>query len=124
MRIKGSIALVTVIVVSGILLATGVVIVLANADLALSAEGFLAQVHIDTTERTCLEECLYRVKLDPDFRGMVNFSNESGACTADITTDPIDPNIIEVDVTVAADEFARNSTIRVDISSEPYEIVD
>lgn len=120
---KGMIALVTVIVISGILLVTGIALVLASADLAMSAKGYAAKVNLQSTMRTCLEESIYKLKFDDTFTGQISHSGSSGSCTADVSDD-INPGIKNIDVTTLYGDYTNGKLFQVDVSQEPYQLLD
>ena len=117
-------ALITVIVLSGVLLASGIAIVLMVADLAIATESFTSRFRLEGTVRTCLEESLFKVKADPEFVGLVSYTNSGDSCDADVSDDLVDPSIKIVDITASIDGFSLVRSYSVDISQEPFQILD
>ena len=123
-RQRGSIALVTVVVIGGILLATGIAVVMLSADLSIATKNYSAKVLMESTLRTCLEESLFRVKADDAFTGNVTYSNGGGDCSALVEDDPVIPETKIVTVDAAYNEYASQQEFTVDISSEPFQVVE
>ncbi len=123
MNQKGMIALITVFVVSGVLLVTGIAVVLVSADLAMSTKGYMSKVNLQSTSRTCLEECLYKLKFDDTFVGQVTYADDSGSCVADVSDDS-SPGIKNIDLVSTFDGYSESQTHQVDVSEEPYRLLD
>ena len=121
---RGSIALITVIVISGILLASGIALTLLSADLALSTENYSARIRLEGSVRTCLEESLHHIKINKSFTGLVEYSENGDSCTADVSDDPGDPNMKVIVIEAAFEEFEANRTHRVDVTTEPFQLLE
>lgn len=123
-RTEGNIALITVIVVSGILMASGIAVVLLSTDLALSSKNYAAKVRMETALRTCLEESLFRVKADLDFVGNVSYTNGNQECSALVENDPVTPNMKIITVNASFESYGTSDVFRADVSSEPFQLIE
>ena len=123
-RTEGSIALITVIVISGILLASGIAVILLSADLAIASQDYSAKVRMESALRTCLEESLFRVKGDIDFVGDVSYTNGFQQCSSVVSDDPITPDVKIISVDASYDGYGTTDEFSVDVSSEPFQILD
>jgi len=121
---KGTIALVTVIVLSGILLSSGIAVVLLSADLALSSKNYAAKVRMETALRTCLEESLFRIKADLDFVGNVSYTNGHQECSALVENDPVTPDVKIITVNASFENYGTSDVFRADVSSEPFQLIE
>jgi hypothetical protein len=122
--LPGSIALITVIVISGILLASGIAVVMLSADLAMSSKNYTAKVRMETALRTCLEESLFRVKSDLDFEGNVSYTNGYQECNALVEDDPVTPDVKIISVEASVEDYVTSDVFRADVSSEPFQLID
>ena len=84
---NGSISLTTVLMVSSILLASGLTLVISTVDLSLSTKSFNSQIQAKSRAKTCLEESLYKISKMPSYTGTVNFSYTDGSCSSTIQND-------------------------------------
>ena len=121
-RPRGTIALITVLIVSSMLLSTGVAIVLSSIDLTLSASNINGKLAAEGLIRTCLEESMMKLKYDPAYTGNVNYNNGQGSCTA-VISDNANPDYKDVSVTTDAQGYVMNSNYTADISQNPFELV-
>ncbi len=121
---RGSVALITVIVLCGILLVSGITIVLMSADLTLSTENYSARTHLDMSLRTCIEESLQRVKMDVTYTGDISFSWNGDSCSATVDDDPVIPGVKRITVDASFEEYEAQREYGYDVSVEPFEPVD
>ncbi|MDD3661959.1 MAG: hypothetical protein PHG63_02730 [Candidatus Dojkabacteria bacterium] len=121
---SGSVALITVIVITGLLLATGIAAVLTSADLAVSVRDHQHKMRVGHVVRSCLEEALLRIKDDESFAGNFSFSMVGGSCEVGVGVDPLDPDLRTIDIVSTADGFEKSRQYTVNISLNPYQLVE
>ena len=121
---KGSIALLTVIVVTAILLASGMSLVLVSSDLIIASKDYSNVQRISLVQRTCLEESLSRVKKNDSFTGTVAYNGGQDTCSSLVENDPVNPSIKVLTITGTTDGYSLVDVVHVDISVEPYHIVE
>lgn len=122
-KYEGAIALTTVIIISGLLIASGITIVLTSIDLRKSTESSIGVVRSDINSRTCLEESVQRLKYDTTYTGSLSVTLTNGSCEADISDD-IDPNNKVINYTGIFEQASVEYTIRLDISEYPFSIIE
>jgi hypothetical protein len=119
---KGSVALTTVIVLSGILIAAAATLTLVTIDLrqgtALSIDYTEAQIHIDT----CIEESVQRLKYLPTFTGEITVDFDNGSCRSTIS-DGAQPGIKLVEMESSSGEAMYMKSISVDTTDYPFEVI-
>ncbi len=120
---KGSAALTTVILVSGILFSAGLGLILLSMDLALTSKGFNLKTRTEFNTLSCLEESLRLIKNNESFVGTISPNNPVGSCTANITIDSVNPNYRVVQVTSSIQNYTFSKTEKVDISTDPITLV-
>jgi type II secretory pathway pseudopilin PulG len=84
-KVKGVIALTTLLVVTAILLFSGLTLLITSSDLtqsvARSSRALLAEVYA----KSCLEEAMYKISRDSNYTGTVTNSFSDGNCQAAVT---------------------------------------
>lgn len=119
-----SIALITVIIVSAILLAIGTSLVISSMDLTMSSKNALASTYSYSLRRTCLEEAMYKLRYDSSYSIGITVNTEKGTCTATILPHDTEPDMRFIDITTQYDNYTTEETKTVDLSQNPFEIVD
>jgi len=119
---KGSVALTTVIVISAILLFSGISILITNIDLTRVANDYNNRLVVTLGIESCFEESLYKLKYDRTYTGTINLSNGFGDCSSLIEDDGVD--IKKFTLTSNLDEYYYEVTRRVDISVFPFVRLD
>ena len=120
---KGSVALTTVILVSGILLTIGVTIILIGKDLAKSSRSYFNYVQAEINSTTCLEEGLERVKKNLSIEDTFTIPLQEGSCTVIISNDT-NPGIKKFEITSEYQENSYGIIKKVDTSKNPFEIFE
>ena len=120
---KGSVALTTVILVSGILLTIGVTIILIGIDLAKSSRSYFNYVQAEINSTTCLEEGLERVKKNLSIEDTFTIPLQEGSCTVIISNDT-NPGIKKFEITSEYQENSYGIIKKVDTSKNPFEIFE
>lgn len=114
---KGSIALTTVIVLTGILLLGGITLTLNSIDLSSGTKDYFARNLAETRLRSCIEESLLKLKSNQAFAGNVVVTYSDGNCTSVISNESATVKILTITSTV--DEYTLSEIKRVDISTDP-----
>ncbi|MBW7953685.1 MAG: hypothetical protein QY330_00605 [Candidatus Dojkabacteria bacterium] len=125
-RKKGLIALSTLIIVTAILLVGGITLLITSADLAKATRSYNQILYTGLRSRSCLEEALYRLRIDPFFTGSVILpfpdSYPDGNCSASISN--LSGNLRQISVTSVFEDVTITKTSTVDISTNPPTLVD
>jgi hypothetical protein len=122
-RYSGVIALTTVIIISGLLIASGITIVLTSIDLRKSTKSNVGIVRADINSRTCLEESVQRLKYDTSYTGSLMVTLSEGSCEANITDD-INPDNKVISYKGSSNESSVSYTVRLDITEYPFSIIE
>lgn len=111
---KGSIALTTVLMVSAILLASGLTLILTSIDLSFASKNFNSYQLSKIRSKTCLEESLYKISKNPSYTGTVSYTYSDGSCTAIITNDLVISTTKIVSINTTLNVYNYSETKRVD----------
>lgn len=120
---KGSVALTTVILVSGILLTIGVTIILVGIDLSKSSRSYFNYIQAEIYSTSCIEEGLDRVKRNLSLVGTITIPLEEGSCTI-IITNETNPSIKIFDISSIYQENTYKIIKKVDTSKNPFEVFE
>jgi hypothetical protein len=120
---EGSVALITVLIITATLLSTGVALVLISLDLSMATKDALSRQRVEAMKQTCVEESLSRLKASAGYSGTLTYSYNGDTCSSTVTTDLNDPNVRVLAVTGTTDGYSLDETVRVDISTEPFHVL-
>jgi hypothetical protein len=119
---KASVALTSVLLISAILLSSGITLVLTNIDLARASKDFFALQKNKLNAETCLEESLFDIKQNFSYTGTFNYSNPVGSCTA-VVSDGTPSTIKIVEMTSIVGDYYYRTTVRIDTTQNPIAVV-
>jgi hypothetical protein len=108
----------------GVLISSGIIVLMSSMDLATSSKDSFNLYLNEMRSRSCLEEGLIRIKNDPTYTGQASITYTNGLCTVDISNDPSNPVMKIFLVNSTVDTYNYSITKKVDISQEPYLIVE
>ncbi len=119
---SASVALTTVVLLSGILLVTAVAIVISNLDISMAIKNVESFNIAKLNTFSCIEESIYKLKFEPTFTGNIVVNDLNDSCTAVVSNDA-NPNYKTITSTSNTDGTNYTTTITVDISMNPFEII-
>jgi|SRR6185369_8776896 len=118
---KGSVALTTVIVVTAILLISGVSLALTSGDLAKATKNFTNRFIAKAYSQSCLEESLLKIK--SGYTGTFTMTVDLGSCSSTVAINGSNSNYR--DLTLQGVQGSNNfkETRTYDISQTPYLLI-
>lgn len=123
-RLKSAnVALTTVIVVSAILLFSGVSLVLTSIDLGLASRDFHTSVVLTGGLNSCFEEALAQISANASYTGSVNMSTESFECTAVVIISGENSNWRVITLTSSKNGYTDTATKTIDASQPKLPLV-
>ncbi len=121
---KGSVALTTVIIISGILIFGGVVAVISSIDV-INATNNNINVEISKIySGTCFQESLHKLKTNPGYEGTVNYADNGNNCSAVVTTNSGNSDIKDIQISSTYNNHTFTEFKQIDTSTDPFEIID
>lgn len=120
---KGSAALTAVIILSAIMISTGLTLTLVAVDNTRVTSMMRSTSQAESYAMSCVEEALRTIKGDNNYTGEVSINSVNINCTAtisDISEGEYDKKVVAEGV---VDEYTRTITKKVDIDEEVF-IVD
>ncbi len=124
MKLKGYVALTTVLVILPLLLITGVNAVYSNmTSLIVGKMNYDYQI-LQTNAETCLEESVYKIKWGVDYTGTFTIDMEDWSCTSTVTNKDLEPaiKVIEMDLTDKNNSVQKHVIKELNINSNPFEL--
>jgi hypothetical protein len=121
-RTKAAVALTTLIVVSSMLLLSGVTLMMINIDLAHSNKSVNSNMINRINADSCLEEGLLRLSNDPSYTGTFSLTFEDGNCNGTISNDTI-PNTKIILIDSDFDGYTYHKEEKVNMSTNPISLV-
>lgn len=124
MKLKGYVALTTVLVILPLLLITGVNAVYSNmTSLIVGKMNYDYQI-LQTNAETCLEESVYKIKWGVDYTGTFTIDMEDWSCTSTVTNKDLEPaiKVIEMDLTDKNNSAQKHVVKELNINSNPFEL--
>jgi hypothetical protein len=126
MKLKGYVALTTVLVMLPLLLLTGLnTLYNSITDLIIGKMNYDYQI-LDTALDSCLEETVYRIKWEVDYTGEFVMDMIDYSCTSTVSNkDPIlEPGIkiVEIEVTDPINSIERSITKELNSNINPFEL--
>lgn len=122
-KLRGIIALVTIILVSNILLLSGVSLLISSIDQSKAVVSNKSIGMIQLHTRSCLEESLFRINILRTYTGSIGLNLGDYSCQADVVDDPGNPNLKNIQITGTKGEYNYVESIVADISGEKVVIV-
>jgi hypothetical protein len=124
MKLKGYVALTTVLVILPLLLITGVNAIYSNmTSLIVGKMNYDYQI-LQTHAETCLEESVYKIKWGVDYTGTFTLDMEDWSCTSTVTNKDLEPGtkVIEMDLTDKNNNVQKHVVKELNINSNPFEL--
>lgn len=117
---SGNIALTTVLVFSGMLVLTGITIIIQAIDFGSSTSSYTHQIYAQNTSFSCLEESLFKISSNPSYTGSFQISSTNGG-TCDATVTGTAPNkSVSIESSYRSSNY--NTTKSIDTSQTPFTV--
>lgn len=114
----GNIALTTVLVFSGLLVLTGITVIIQAIDFGESTSSYTRQIYAQNTSFSCLEESLYRLSGNISYTGTFQINKvNGGSCSATVSGSG-SGKIVSIESNYRDANF--NTTKNVDTSQFPF----
>jgi len=123
-KLDANISLTVVLVITTILILGGLTVLISSVDLAHSSKSANVKMLNELRSRSCVEEGLYRIKLNIMFTGQASIVFTDGNCVNNITIDPQNANIRIFTISSVINEYQFDIVKHIDITQHPYIIVD
>ncbi len=120
---KGVVALVTLIMMSIMLMLSGITLVMSNIDVTKSSRSLNMGVLARYQAYSCLEESLLKISASTSYTGTVSITNAYGTCQGVITNHQTNPLIKIVQLTGTVQGYSFTQTRNVDISDTPIKLI-
>ena len=122
-KLQGGIALTTVIVLSGVLLTTGIAIAITAIDLRKASEAATDNFVAESYSLTCLDESVNKLKFNPTYTGNFSLTLPDGDCSSFITNNA-NPNYKDVAIMSSKGRSIVEVSYVLDVSDYPFQIVN
>lgn len=119
---QGSVALITIIILTVLLVSVGSSLVLSSADYIISGKDFSERVALDLIKRTCFEEGMHHIKLKKAYTGNFVYSRGSDSCTVVISQEGSDPNNRLIEIEATRGTYSLSDEFHVDTTVKPYQV--
>lgn len=119
---KGVIGLTTLLLLSSILVVSGIALVLTSIDLGESSINNFRLSVARTTLQSCFEEGMIRISRNKNYTGVVNINLNGSSCEAQISDSGVNQKRIDISSTNIDNEFAQS--FLVDTSTDPISIIE
>ncbi len=117
---SGNIALTTVLVFSGMLVLTGITIIIQAIDFGASTTSYTNQIYAQNTSFSCLEESLFKLSSNTAYTGSFQISSTNGG-TCDATVTGTAPNkSVSIESSYRSSNY--NTTKSIDTSQTPFTV--
>ena len=118
-KYNGSVALPTVILISTILLISGINVVMLSIDIRKSSKNYYLYTEARLNAQTCLEEGIATLKFNPTYTGSFNVTLPSGSCDGVVTNIGGDPDLKDLTVSSDFEDSLYEMSYEVDVSDYP-----
>lgn len=122
-NLDAAVALTTLIVISSILLLTGMTIVVTSIDLSKSTKNASITMQNESQLISCREEALIRLKTDPAYLGTDTITYANGSCDYTMAVHATNPDYRDLTITSTLDEYTLEEIMTVDVSQNPMEMI-
>ena len=123
-KFKANISLTTVIITTTILLLSGVTVLFSSIDLSHSTESANAKMLNELRAKSCVEEGLIRLKNNILFTGVAAITFNDGSCSNTVSIDPQNNNNRIFTIISIISDYQYTVAKHIDISREPFVIID
>jgi hypothetical protein len=122
---KAAATLTLVIVMQWMLLVLGLSLIVVNVNLTKASTGYNRYLNAKVISRTCLEESLRLIARNINFTGEYVYTSASGpTCTATTAVDGTNPNLRNISIVSSNANYYYEEMRVLDISTNPYMLVD
>lgn len=118
----GSVSLVTVVLLSAILIVSGLTVVFSSIDLQKSNLGLKNRIEIKVSAKSCFEESMNIIKDDLGYTGTYVYNDGDDACNSVITS--LGGGISSIDISVDDGTYVYEDSYEIDVSQYPPRVVD
>lgn len=118
-KYRGSVALPTVILISSILLISGINVVLLSIDIRKASKSYYLYTEARLNAQSCLEEGIAILKFDPDYVGSIEISEDTVVCDGSETNIGGDPTLKELIVSSTFENSVYQMTYEVNVADYP-----
>lgn len=119
---KGVIGLTTLLLLSSILVVSGIALVLTSIDLGESSINNFRLSVAKTTLNSCFEESMIRISRNKNYVGEVTLDINGSSCTAEISDSGVNQKRVDINSTNIENSFSQS--FFVDTSSDPISLID
>lgn len=119
-KYSGSVGLLTVLIISSILVVSGITVVLLAVDLQRGSAGLKGKVEARTLSKTCFEEALNIIKDDLGYTGVYNYVDGTNTCTATVTN--VAPGILNVETESVYNGYTYGESHTINTTSYPISV--
>lgn len=116
----GSVALITIIILTILLVSVGSSLVLSSADYLISGRDFSERVTLDLVKRTCFEEGMHHLKLNKSYTGEFTYTRGTETCTVNVSQEGGSPNKRLIHVVATHGTYSLTDSFHVDTTVKPY----
>jgi hypothetical protein len=124
MKLKGYVALTTVVVMLPLLLITGINGIYRNlTSLIIGRMNYDYQI-LETNAQTCLEESVYKIKWEVDYTGTFTIDMTDWSCTSTVTNKDLEPGVktIELELLDKDSNITKSIVKELNSNTNPFEL--
>jgi hypothetical protein len=121
-KYEGSASLITVVLLTAILIITGLTVVFMSIDLQKNNLAYKSKVEVKVTAKSCFEESMNVVKDNLTYTGTFNFVENGHSCVSTITS--LGAGISEIEVVATDTVFTYKETHQIDVSQYPPKVLE
>ena len=117
-KYKGVIAYMSVLVMSTLLLASGLTVIVLSSDIFQTTANYNDFIVAKLKSENCLEEAIARLKYEQGYTGTINLTFPTGTCTA-VTTESGTTDVKDLNISGSYDNSSFERDYTVDVSDYP-----
>jgi hypothetical protein len=102
-----------------ILLIAGITLIGLNIDLALTLKNYESTIKLDSLNRSCFEDAIYRIRRNSQYSDIFQIGTIDEGCTATVSIDLVDPNVRNIVISSYIDLYHSSWEKQIDISQNP-----
>lgn len=121
-KYSGSVGLLTVLIMSTILVVSGITVVLLALDLQRGSAGMKYKIEARILSKTCFEEALNIIKDDLAYTGVYSYTQGSNTCTATVTN--ISPGMLSVITEATYNGYTYGESHTIDATTYPISVAN
>jgi hypothetical protein len=121
---KANISLITVIVIGAVLILISTALITSSLDNIMISTSYNNTSIAEINGRTCLEEAMGVLKVNPNYTGTTSTSIKTISCTYTVINDAVNPAIKMVSVESIYGDTRFKIVKRADTSKNPYELTN